>query len=39
MTAHVAGAPLEELLVPLLSSGGIFVLALRAALASHRASR
>ena len=38
MTAHLAGAPLEELLLPVLSAGGALVLALRGALASHRHS-
>jgi hypothetical protein len=36
MIAHLAGAPLEELLLPMLSSGGALVLALRSALTSQR---
>jgi hypothetical protein len=36
MTAHVAGVPFEELLVPLLSSGGVLVLAARSALRAPR---
>lgn len=36
MTAHVAGVPFEELLVPLLSSGGVLALAVRSALRAPR---
>jgi hypothetical protein len=39
MTAHIAGAPVEELLLPILSSGGVLVLALRTALGSRRRNR
>ena len=36
MTAHIAGAPLEELLLPLMSTGGVVILAVRQAVASYR---
>lgn len=39
MTAHIAGAPLEELLVPLMSTGGVLLLAVRQAVASYRDRR
>ena len=39
VTAHIAGAPLEELLVPLISTGGVLLLALRQAVASYRDRR
>jgi hypothetical protein len=34
--AHIAGAPLEELLLPLMSTGGVLILAVRQAVASYR---
>jgi hypothetical protein len=34
--AHIAGAPLEELLLPLMSTGGVLMLAVRQAVASYR---
>jgi hypothetical protein len=34
--AHLAGAPLEELLLPLMSTGGVLLLAVRQAMASYR---
>jgi hypothetical protein len=37
--AHIAGAPLEELLVPLMSTGGVLVLAVRTALSEYRHRR
>ena len=39
MIAHIAGAPLEELLVPLMSSCGAVVLAVRLAVSSYRDRR
>jgi hypothetical protein len=36
VTAHIAGAPLEELLLPLMSTGGVLILAVRRAVASYR---
>jgi hypothetical protein len=39
MIAHIAGAPLEELLLPLMSTGGVLVLALRTAVSSYRDRR
>ena len=39
MTAHIAGAPLEELLLPLMSTGGVLVLAVRNAVYSYRRRR
>ena len=36
MIAHIAGAPLEELLLPLMSTGGVLILAMRQAVASYR---
>jgi hypothetical protein len=33
---HIAGAPLEELLLPLMSTGGVLILAVRQAVASYR---
>jgi hypothetical protein len=35
VTGHIAGAPLEELLVPLMSTGGVLLLAVRQAVASY----
>ena len=39
MIAHIAGAPLEELLVPLMSSCGALVVAVRLAVDSYRDRR
>lgn len=39
MIAHIAGAPLEELFVPLMSTGGALVLAVRLAVGSLRDRR
>jgi hypothetical protein len=36
VTGHIAGAPLEELLLPLMSTGGVLILAVRQAVASYR---
>jgi hypothetical protein len=39
IVAHVAGAPLEEMVVPLLSAGGLLAVVARAALARLRLRR